>query len=744
MTRRHAMRPPGGSGRRANGGIVAGVTALLLAASAVGPVPSVSVVAAAPPVVCPDLPLPHELDPAPVELGGGEWSLHCEYTIPDEAGAPTEHTVLIVAHWFERPTSHAATMCEENAREVEEGITTPQGFGVVDHAITLAWSALGPDAAWVQIPAYVPPAAGELAWGSLEQLAVRCSEVGGGSSGAGPSSTATAANTTTSAPAGGERKPLCSEAIALLEGFGEERLRAAGITDTTKTGIRIDGGELLADFRRSIRSFDAAHAEGGAYVSDGTPFAGEIGALNWLFSYGGAVGGAPARAYVTGHESDLQQRLVDRAERQGVDGEPDRLTPGEVLEEALELTGGDVNQALLASHNLMRGSARNDPDSAPGILMDSGRFIDTYLVRLRDGENGGPWYHLFGTAYMEVVAQGDWGPWIAAGGAAAAFSAGLLTGPAALALGGLALAWQNESDVSGTTNASRFANGMEQVVRETGFRERAGNRPDPEKYCFNVWGAQAGARLYEELPYRSTRSLRRVFGESIEDGDAGPARGIRDATHAAPLSDARHVSSVQSPFTVQWDEGTSSMVLDQGDGPATADLGGGVPGWLLPVYEGESWGVVWIEDLAAQPVVTLTATRDGAPLRFVRTDVTTGETAVYEATAAAAGDQFTVTLTGATVSPEMTGPDGQEVVPTVVTLDVAVPETDPAAGDEGGDGVEVVADAPAPGTGGGSALSGEVAIGLAGFAAGIVAAGVVVAVRRRRRVAVPAPDVPSA
>lgn len=637
---------------------------------------------AAPPLACPDLPLPYALDPAPVDMGDGGRVLHCEYTIMDSASEPTAYTVAIVSRWYEVAGAGAAAMCELN-REANEHLetggndSTPAAIENLRNAATVAWSVNGPapgggrmqdDA--VAAPAYVPPAAGELDW-ALDAVAVACDDPVSLLAGGAPSTTATTPDP--------ERKPLCSEAVALLEGFGSDRLLAAGITDTSRTGMRVDGDELLADFRAAISSYDAANPDGGAYVSDGTPFAGEIGALNWLFGYGGAVGGPPARAYVTGHELDLQKRLISRAEGQASGGQPDRLTPGEVLEEALALTRGDVNQAMLAAHNLLRGSARNDSDSAPGVLMDSGAFIDTYLVKLRDGENGGPWYHLFGTAYMEVVAQGDWGPWIAAGGAAAAFSAGLLTGPAALALGGLALAWQNESDTSGTTNASRFSNGLEQIVRETGWRERAGNRPDPEKYCFNVWGAQAGARLYEELPYKSTRSMRRLVSGFSSPGVSPEIDPV------AHLRGTRFVSSVQSPFSVEWDDGRVRMVLDQGGDPANAEMLGGIPGWVLPVYEGESWGVAWIEETSAQPTIVLEATRDGAPLHFARTDVLTGETAVYEAAAASAGDRYEVTLSQDSVAPVMTGPGGGEVVPSVVTLDVEVPDPwSPPVGDAEG------------------------------------------------------------
>lgn len=728
-TRSHRPLRDGRSTARA----AAAFASLLALASLTGPAALVGPALAAPPLACPDIPLPVHTDTVPADVGGGAKSLVCEYAVMDDNSDPTGYTVAIEALWYEEPGPGAADLCASNLVNGADN-ATPQAIENLDHAAVVSWmvtsttyqgSQIEEDG--IAVPVWVPPAAGEMDW-AFDAVAVACDDAG--SAAAPPATEPTSPSTTATTPEA-DHKPLCTEAVALLEGFGSDRLPAAGITDTSRTGMRVDGDEILADMRTAIADYNTAHPEGGAYVSDGTPFAGEAGAVSWLFGYGGAVGGPVAQAYVTGSELDLQKRLITRARRQGVGGRPDRLTPGEVLEEALALTDGNVNQAMLAAHNLLRGSARNDSVAAPGVLMDSGAFINEYLAPLRDGENGGPWYHLFGTAYMELTAQGDWGPWIAAGGAAAAFSAGLLAAPAAVAVAGVALAWQHESDTSGTTNASRFSNGLEQVVRETGWRERAGNQPDPEKFCFNVWGAQAGARLYHDLPYHSTRSLHRVLSSFSSPGESPQIDPV------AHLRDARFVSSVESPFAVHLDDGRLTMTLDQGAEPGSASLAGGVPGWFMPVYEGDTWGVAWAEETSASATLTLEATRDDAQLHFVRTDLVTGETARYESTAAHRGDMFSVALDPGTVSPTMTDGAGHRVIPRLSTIEVA-PATEARGSDAApsrtavGEGADVAATlderhAGSTGAPGSSMPLQTLLVGL-----GVVAVAVVTELRRLR------------
>ncbi len=332
-----------------------------------------------------------------------------------------------------------------------------------------------------------------------------------------------------------------------------------------------------------------------------------------------------------------------------------------------------------------------------------------------NGDNGGPWYHLFGTAYAEVVARGDWGPWITAGGAAAAWSAGMLTGPAALVLGGLAVAWQNESDTSGSTGASRLFNGFEQLVRE----RHSGNNPDPEKFCFNVWGAQLGGRIYESVPLRGAHGFSDPFS-----GLEPPSEPTPFVEPAERLRDARFVNGVGSPYAIKWRSGTMEMLLDQGSGPESARLYGGVPTWLFPVIEDDSWGAVWISPSGSGEMITLEARVDAAPLIFVRTDTQTGETAYYETTAARAGDRFTITVDPGTFAPLMTAGDGTVISPRVVSLDLT--DAPAAAGASSGE------------TSGGSA-DGETTPGSGlGLPAILIAATVVVAafaseVRRSRR-----------
>ena len=54
------------------------------------------------------------------------------------------------------------------------------------------------------------------------------------------------------------------------------------------------------------------------------------------------------------------------------------------------------------------------------------------------------------------------------------------------------VAWLSRIESS---RASQLANALEQV-----YREKLGGRvPDPEKYCFNVWGAEIGALLGKGL-----------------------------------------------------------------------------------------------------------------------------------------------------------------------------------------------------------------------------------------------------
>ena len=137
----------------------------------------------------------------------------------------------------------------------------------------------------------------------------------------------------------------------------------------------------------------------------------------------------------------------------------EKLTPGDVLYLALKQTDGKVNQALLLSHNTLRALAR------PGLgdfevtgVQEERTFFDETFVRLREGDNSGPFYHIFGTAFFAYQQR-----------------AANLVLPQIV--------------------GSEAANLAEQLFRET--YPKSPQPPDPVKYCFNYWGAEAGSALYD-------------------------------------------------------------------------------------------------------------------------------------------------------------------------------------------------------------------------------------------------------
>ena len=71
---------------------------------------------------------------------------------------------------------------------------------------------------------------------------------------------------------------------------------------------------------------------------------------------------------------------------------------------------------MLLSHNTLRSLARSGDVGHTGIGQDL-TFYDKYLIKLRDGpENAGPWYHVFGIGYYQMVDDGDYGEYVTAGG----------------------------------------------------------------------------------------------------------------------------------------------------------------------------------------------------------------------------------------------------------------------------------------------------------------------------------------
>ncbi|MCP5025185.1 MAG: hypothetical protein GY929_02765 [Actinomycetia bacterium] len=482
----------------------------------------------------------------------------------------------------------------------------------------------------------------------------------GGTSGAGSGGQ----TTTTIAPS--VEQPLCAEALALLEGFSQDDLARAGITDTSKTDIAVDDAFLLADFQLAITRHNEANPDDTAYSNESFGVGGVADVL-WFASDPYVGPASAAQAYVTGQEGALRDRIVALSDRRrnGGSAEP-RLTPGEVFEIALDLSRGDANQALLTAHNAIRTFARGteaDMAQAMGIPADrNDAFFEQNLVPVRSADNSGSWYHLYGTAYMEMASRGDWLPWTASAGTLVLASAG---GPAAWLLAaatvGATAASKVDSDASGTSGAARIFNGLEQLAREN----ITDSTPDPVEFCFNVWGGQLGRNLYLNLPNRFTRPL---FDPPYE-GFRPPDTGLPNFDAVRNAAESRFLTIVHSPFAIELDDGSNRLVFDQiGPGLDQQRLQGYVDGFAVPFQEDDSWGFIYAQpgDLAID--ATFVAVEANATMHLTRTDMTTGETYYWTTTAATMGDRLNVSISTA-AAPELTGPGGV-VTPEVFTIDL--------------------------------------------------------------------------
>ncbi|MGD2058349.1 MAG: hypothetical protein PVI04_06415, partial [Anaerolineales bacterium] len=449
--------------------------------------------------------------------------------------------------------------------------------------------------------------------------------------------------------------PLCSEAIALLEGFGADRLRAAGIGDPLESSIKLDDEFLASDFQVAIRNYNQRNPDDLAFASDSYE---QVSTLVWMFSNGGLLPEAVTRQFITGQEANPIDAIRSKTQAKDLQGasEP-RLSPGEAFELPLELNNGDANQAMLTAHNAIRAVARGDGTGGMmGVSGPSTAFIEDNLIELRGhADNAGPWYHLYGTGYMEMVSQGDWSPYMAAG---AAVAAGLVNPPAGLVMVGAGVLWQAEINTEGSL-ASRFYNALEQIYRE----QLSGRTPDPEKYCFNVWGSQIGNMLYENLPYSSTRAFTsEPFSNfSRPDVDSPAFEAVMD------VAEARFMHVMQSPFSVQWQDGEHMMVMDQSDSLADARLYGSLPTLFYPIAEQDNWGVIWFSSSGNQQV-TFESMADDTTLHYTRLDLRGGEIAAYESGVEGRGARLELLDAGGNSPPVMIDQYGEEVEPQIQSL----------------------------------------------------------------------------
>lgn len=509
--------------------------------------------------------------------------------------------------------------------------------------------------------------------------------------------------------------PLCAEALAAIQGFGEGRLKKAGV-DPGRSGIRVGLADLKAGFSTAIQAYNSAHPDAPAFASPGLPY-GSAGALQWLFSEGGVISSV-SENYVTGQESGLQQAIIAESAARGSAGGDPHLAPGDVYRLALDLTAGDSTQAMLLSHNTLRSLARAGDVGQTGVSQDLS-FYDKYLVQVRDNaDNAGPWYHLFGTGYYAMVDDGDYGEALTAGGMTVATVAG---GWSVFGVRALLLLAAAGGSAHLALSSSEVTNALEQLYRE----QISGRTPDPEKFCYNVWGAVLGGLIYEQLPLKTTRGVVTPFSGFDAPAPVAPPADSLDATVRGEF-----LNFIQSPVAVQLEQDGQTMLFDQGASLEEVGLYGSIPGWVLPVPEEKgNWGLAWGSANGRTQTVTMEATRAGELVEMVRVSGETGEAAVYDFTPAAVGDRYTMTLDDDTVDPDLVAPDGSVIRPRVVSLG----EGTGPAGSPGGSGDP--RDPGGPDDNGGldqDTVLGLVLIGLAVLLAAIVVAIIVVVSRSRR------------
>ncbi|HEY8719244.1 hypothetical protein [Pengzhenrongella sp.] len=421
-------------------------------------------------------------------------------------------------------------------------------------------------------------------------------------------------------------RPLCDEAVR----YYGDTLAQAGVTDPKATRLRTGLAEILTGFAAVITDYDAAHAGAPAHSAVGSTGV-TLGAINWLWEVGGLsskipgisklYGNAPTDAFVTHTEPRLAQKIAASSHP---------LSPAEVFAIALELNKGDVGNALLAAHNTLRALGRGDlvDQELTGVSKADGSLYGTHLADLRSGaENSGPWYHLFGTAYFELVSS------LTGKGAELAQAAAFASDDAPAGATAVAAATDHFGGQLPTASAlSGWANWAEQRIRA-----RNGSKPDPEKYCLNVWGAQLGAVLAQAMGGTASYA-----SSSFEfDANAGGSE----------------VDVLQSPFSVRWTTPAGTTTLDQTSGTVT--FGNAL--LVYPLAEGGSWGGVFVPPADSSGTVTFVATKAGAELHFLR--VNPREAVLYRATAGQAGEEMTLALGTESFGAAMTSSGGESIVP---------------------------------------------------------------------------------
>jgi hypothetical protein len=441
-------------------------------------------------------------------------------------------------------------------------------------------------------------------------------------------------------------QPLCAEAI---KHFGIT-LRQAGVSNTKVTRLRTNRTEILAGFAAVITAYNAAHPQRPAR-SPRSSMRATMGALDWLAEPGGLsskvekgdlVENAPATNYVTRTERRLADRIVASTHP---------LSPAEVFALSLDLSKGNVTHAMLAAHNTLRALGRVDVVNQVMVDVLPDRTVyGKNLAYLRSGaENSGPWYHLFGTAYFELMstATGEGSE------AAQALALGTDTAPpgiSALSTKALVTAARHfDGQVPTVSKLSRFANWLEQKVRK-----RNGSKLDAEKYCINVWGAQLGAVLAHLMGAEATYEA--TFDDDISNTE---------------------IFTYASPFSMRWTTPQGTTTINQ----KTGEVSFGTPLLIYPLAEGSTWGAAIVPPADTSGTVTFVATKAGAELHVLRVNTVLEEAVFYLATARSAGEEMTLPLGDAAFGQAMTTSSGTSITAQRLSLATPVPSVNRTAED---------------------------------------------------------------
>ncbi len=467
-------------------------------------------------------------------------------------------------------------------------------------------------------------------------------------------------------------KSLCAEAIGF---FG----------DPGSSGILLDGADLRKDFERAVERYRQDPTAANNPPRFGLTYVGLLQqkqAIEWLAAYGGTGsaqnlvalpegqadnvrkaiqrenlerqrGNSPQSVWPAGTEPALRQSIIDYYEKAnaGITDPAQRkgLSPGDVFYLALQQRQGEAKEAMLLAHNTLRSLTRAGDEAYTGLDRDPA-FVDTYLQPLRQGENGGPYYHLFGTAYFEAQNQANWNPlfWM---------SDNALTQPVAEAF----LNWKGW-DLPGTDTSllSELANTYEQIVRESAV---GGNqKPDPEKYCFNVWGGQIAKALYKSGLKPTPPPPAPVPAQYIQDWDKEVSLSNPEALKSLGAK------KVDCPVNVTWEGNGYKMTLDQ----RTGTTYGFYPIVALPYQEVDgSWGMAWV-DVDPRPYKLSFEAVGKGELSFTAVEQDARRWAQY-AQAVSPGDKYALDVKPGQVPGAMKSPSGGSLAPTVGELGAIAP-----------------------------------------------------------------------